>query len=70
MTKNEIKKLLYKNKPIATLRLEDNDRSIYAAEIGNQEFVFSIPKEELYNEDGKKIFADIMESQLLIRWLV
>lgn len=68
--KNEIKKLLYRNKPIATLFDIDGINNIrqYSCDIltkdGDKVTVyFTIPEEESQN------FKKEMESHLLIRWL-
>jgi len=60
---NEIKKLLYKEKPMAELFYRSNFFKYYEAEIGNNLFIFRIPIEE--TED----FKDRYSAQLLIRWL-
>lgn len=64
MTKNEIKKDLYRNKPDAILRQESGGYLYYTALLSDGSIVeFSVPKKE---SDG---FSDLMEAQLLIRWL-
>lgn len=66
MTTTEIKKALYKEKPMAEVTNFDafSDRYIYKATLKNKEVItFEIPRIE-----GKD-FKDEMEAQLLIRWL-
>ena len=76
MNKNEIKKALYKEKPIAK-RTDRNtsDRMInstppydrYVAYLNSgDKAIFSIP----HYEQGENLFKDTEPSQLLIRWLI
>jgi len=74
--KNEIKKLLYKEKPIADMAgnhcfpdIEPNERGItYASTISTGVVYFFIPEDECYYE-GKLIFEKTMEAKELIRWI-
>ncbi len=76
--KNEIKKLLYKEKPIADMAsnhcfpdidIKPNERGItYASEISTGVVWFFIPEDECYYE-GKLIFEKTMEAKELIRWI-
>ena len=67
MTKTEVKKELYKQKPIAEFNYDYEGHSYYSAEIivdgEEQEIKFKIPFEESGDFNAK------IESQLLIRWL-
>ena len=69
MNKNEIKKALYKQKPIASIIFTSPTYYDYMTEIVvNEEKIevaFRVPKTEI-NEH----FTVNMEAQLLIRWLV
>lgn len=81
MEKNEIKKALYKQKPIAKIfdretTDENKGNGYYYTHIktnGDNNIVrvfFEIPSDEIKNEDGVNIFKDEEPAQLLIRWLV
>jgi hypothetical protein len=62
---NEIKKMLYKQKPLANVMIYTVGATIYSTELEDGTTVqFKIPTEELtdYHEDT-------MPSQLLIRWI-
>ena len=68
MTTNEIKKALYKNKPIAYLKASESseDKYVYYAQLLNSEVVrFDIPLTDMGNEK----FTVTMPAQLLIRWI-
>lgn len=70
---NEIKKALYKLKPIAervdrTTTKEGETYHLYKTYIspgGEGRLYFNIPESEM----GEKIFQDLVPAQLLIRWL-
>lgn len=68
MKLNEIKKALYKEKPVAYLdasKSEHSDISYYTAVTGsNEQIYFEVPKHE---SEG---FAETMQAQLLIRWII
>lgn len=74
MEKNEIKKALYKQKPLAVKDFERGEFTSYSTEVvidGSEEIIqFKIPKEELLDGDGNHIFGEEEPAQLLIRWLV
>lgn len=74
LEKNEIKKALYKQKPLAEIGHAELNHIIYSAEVvidGTEvEVVFRIPKEETVDGDGNHIFSSEEPAQLLIRWLV
>lgn len=59
----DIKKLLYKEKPIADLCHETKYFKYYETEVGNNLFIFRISVEEAVN------FERQIPAQLLIRWL-
>lgn len=64
MTKNQIKKELYKQKPKASLKGFRNEHYCFQCVLDDGSILnFEVPEEE-----GKK-FNSIMEAQLLIRWL-
>jgi len=61
MELNEIKKLLYKNKPIATRYSNNTVCSLYDCVVDNLQIHFNVPF-----SDGD--FGDTEHAQLLIRW--
>lgn len=63
--KNEIKKILYKEKPIANRIAKVDGGYIYSTETSIGEVKFIIP----YKEMGMTPFDQEMSAQLLIRWL-
>lgn len=67
MNTNEIKKLLYKQKPQAVLIKKKEGIWIYSAALKEPRIYvdFEVPESDM--GDGK--FEDKMESHLLIRWL-
>lgn len=66
MELNEIKKALYKQKPIAYLRHTlSNGSKTYGATFENGYVRFFVPVEEM----GDTVFGEEMPSQLLIRWI-
>lgn len=70
---NEIKKVLYKEKPVANQTLIREDGFIeYECDcsLGRQKFVIS-PEDNTLNDNGKYL-AETKEipAQLLIRWLI
>lgn len=60
---NDIKKLLYINKPIASVCHSTGYHKYYETELDNNLFIFRIPLNEA---EG---FKEEEPSQLLIRWL-
>lgn len=72
--KNEIKKFLYKNNPTAILDYIKKGVLVYRARVSKEteddievnEVVFSVPVDDL----GDAEFLPVMDSKLLIRWLV
>jgi hypothetical protein len=74
MEMNEIKKALYKQKPIAEYGYDDGGNAIYSAEVEidgiEEEVQFKIPNDELKDDDGNHIFGKEEPAQLLIRWIV
>lgn len=72
MDRNEVKKLLYKEKPTATLVKIKDGFFVYTAAIkSNRQTVdFKVPVDETVNTEGETIFGDTEPAQLLIRWLV
>jgi hypothetical protein len=66
MERNTAKKLIYKNKPVADKSFEDEASVHYMAVIGKTAFNFVVPKSDM----GDAEFLDVMESHLLLRWLL
>jgi len=72
MNINEIKKALYKEKPIASLQddtmfdFKVRKYKTYLAETSLGLVGFKVPLKEM----GEKEFPDEIEAQLLIRWIV
>lgn len=66
MEKNEIKKLLYKEKPTAFLNYIRKGVAYYHTELGGKNIWFEIPVEDMGDAD----FGTTMDAKLLIRWLV
>lgn len=66
---NEIKKVLYKEKPIAkslkTVGIFDSETYIYYALTSLGLIEFKVPLSEM----GENIFDDEVPAQLLIRWI-
>lgn len=67
MNTNEIKKLLYKQKPTATLIKKKGNVWIYAAALKEPRMYidFEVPESDM----GDAKFENNMEAHLLIRWL-
>lgn len=68
--RNEVKKVLYKEKPVALFQNQENGNNLYKTKTSIGEVGFSIPEKEMVNEDGKRIIGNEVEAQLLIRWIV
>ena len=66
MTTTEIKKELYKQKPIATLRYIRNNIAYYYCNVGQIEVEFEVP----CNDMGCADFTSLMDAHLLNRWIV
>ena len=67
METNEIKKFLYKEKPLAR-RVEnagDDKRYTYHVLLNHEDIFFDVPISDM----GEKIFDEEIPAQLLIRWL-
>lgn len=63
---NEKKKLLYKEKPIASVIQESSTGYIYNAKLSNNiEASFTVE----FSEMGENIFPKEIDAQLLIRWI-
>lgn len=65
MIKNEIKKALYKEKPVAMLKFMQGTNYVYEAILSDYKVYFSVPISDM----GEKLFENKMEGQLLIRWI-
>lgn len=66
MEKNEIKKELYKQKPIAKFDKIIGGVGYWQTTVADQTVTFAIPFEDM----GSTEFTSEISSQLLIRWLV
>ena len=67
MTKNEIKKALYKHNPVAYLKMIRKGVAYYEAMLHNViEIRFEVPISDMGDAD----FLDHMDSKLLNRWIV
>jgi hypothetical protein len=66
MEKNEIKKALYRQKPLATFSKIRKGNAYYVAEIENKKLLFEIPIVDMGDAD----FLPYMEAKLLIRWVL
>lgn len=66
MDKNEIKKRLYKEKPLATLQEVRKDGIMYTTFFGEDTVTFLVP----LNEVGEVVWGKTIESQLLIRYIL
>lgn len=65
MDKNEIKKVLYKEKPIAYMIINTPDVATYIANTSIGAIHFKIPKSDAIGANLK----ENMEGQFLIRWI-
>jgi hypothetical protein len=65
MTKNEIKKLLYKQKPVAFLQYIRKGNACYESIIEDRIIWFEVPVSDMGDAD----FWPEMQGQLLIRWI-
>ena len=70
MEKNEIKKALYKQNPIAKLSMIRKGVAYYATIITNEEKLIEICFEIPINDMGDADFLYEMESKFLNRWIV
>ena len=66
MEKNDIKKLLYKEKPNAHIQFVRKGIVYYYADLEEMGVHFQVPVEDMGDAD----FLPIMEGKLLIRWIV
>ena len=63
---NKIKKALYKEKSIAVETVDTDDYKLYKTQLSNGDVIeFKVP----YADMGDAEFGNIMESQLLIRYI-
>lgn len=66
-TRNEIKKVLYKEKPIAVKYAQPQNKSFaYKTQTSLGEILFDVPISDM----GESLFDWEMPAQLLIRWMV
>jgi hypothetical protein len=68
MEKNEIKKMLYLNKPKAKLIYKDENLYKYESNVNDIEILFNVPIADMGTNPN--IFKDEMEAKFLIRWIV
>ena len=66
MELNEIKKALYRQKPLATFSKIRKGNAYYVADIENKNLLFEIPIVDMGDAD----FLPDMDAKLLIRWIV
>jgi hypothetical protein len=66
MEKNELKKLLYLNKPTAYLLYIRKGSAYYKCNVNDIEIMFDIPVTDMGDAD----FLPEMEAKLLARWIV
>lgn len=66
MEKNELKKLLYTEKPLAKLNYIRKGHAYYSTKVNDIEIQFDIPVEDMGDAD----FFIQMEGKHLIRWIV
>lgn len=65
MTKEEIKKELYKQKPIADLMYVKSGSAYYVAQVNDVTVHFTVPVSDM----GEARFEASMNAQLLNRWI-
>jgi hypothetical protein len=70
MEKNEIKKLLYKQNPIADFVMIRKGVAYYKTSVKGEENSFDVPFEIPVDDMGDADFHSKMEGKLLIRWIV
>lgn len=63
--RNEIKKMLYREKPMARLVGKDNEKYFYRTNTSTGVLSFVVPISDM----GEKLFQHDIEAQFLIRWL-
>lgn len=63
---NAYKKILYKEKPSATLIINGSVNWRYAADTSLGVVFFEVPKKEM----GELLFDSVEQAQLLIRWIM
>lgn len=66
MTNTEIKKELYKQKPNAVFMHILKGNAHYTADLDQKKIYFEVPVSDM----GDAPFHSVMESQLLIRWIL
>ena len=67
----EIKKALYKEKPVANKVADAMGYDLYVAVLSTGENVeFKVPNNEIKDSEGNIIIKEQEPAQLLIRWLV
>ena len=66
MDTNQIKKELYRNKPVAILQHIHKGYVLYKTSLNEDSIYFNIPVEDM----GDGMYLNEMQSQLLIRWIV
>jgi hypothetical protein len=66
MSKNELKKAIYLNKPIANFQYINKGSAFYKSVVNNIEVTFDIP----LNDMGTSEFLIEMDAKYLLRWLM
>lgn len=71
MELNEIKKALYKQKPVASLIYIKKNIAYYTATIVHENRSTSVVRFEIPVDDmGEAEFSTLMDAKLLIRWII
>ena len=65
MTRVEIQKALYKQKPVAFFGMIKNKIAYYYCELEERRIFFEIPVDDM----GEASFGSKMEAKLLVRWI-
>ena len=66
MNKNELKKFLYLNKPVAVFQYMRKGSAYYKSVVGDVEIIYNIPFEDMA---GDADFLPEMEGKFLARWV-
>lgn len=69
MDRNVIRKVLYKEKPIALYIKTENDVHTYMTSTSIGKVFFDIPDEEIRGDNGERLFDSETDAYLLGRWI-
>lgn len=69
ITRNEYRKVLYKEKPIALFIKKENDIHTYMTSTSLGKVFFDIPDDEMLGDNGERLFHEETDAQLLGRWI-